>query len=103
MGQNFRRLADPKHVGLLPSLFIVAMIIPSFASLVRRLHDTNRSGWWLLATLVPVIGQLIILSFIVTDGQPGANRYGPNPKRQTTTQAAGSPEMGYLAPPIDGR
>jgi uncharacterized membrane protein YhaH (DUF805 family) len=97
------RLADPKHVGLLPSLFIVAMIIPSFASLVRRLHDTNRSGWWLLATLVPVIGQLIILSFIVTDSQPGANRYGPNPKRQPTTQAAGSPEMGYLAPPIDRR
>ena len=97
------RFVAPNHVGLLPSLFIVAMIVPSFTSLVRRLHDTSRSSWWLLATLVPVIGQLMILSFLVTDSQPGPNRYGPNPKRPPATEATGSPEMGYLAPPIDGR
>jgi len=97
------RVAVPKHVGVLPSLFIVAMIVPSFAGLVRRLHDTNRSGWWLLAAFVPVIGQLMILSFIVTDGQHGKNRYGPSPKWQPTTEASNDPGMGYLAPPIDGR
>ncbi len=96
------RFAAPKHVGLLPSSFIVAVILPSFASLVRRLHDTNRSGWWLLAIFVPVIGQLIILSFIATDSQRGANRYGPSPKWQPAAEAGNDPGMGYLAPPIDG-
>jgi uncharacterized membrane protein YhaH (DUF805 family) len=97
------RVVAPKHVGVLPSLFLVAIIIPSFASLVRRLHDTNRSGWWLLVTFIPIIGQLMILSFIVTDGQRGANRYGPSPKWQPNTEARCDPGMGYLAPPIDGR
>jgi uncharacterized membrane protein YhaH (DUF805 family) len=47
---------------------------------VRRLHDTDRSGWWVLLDLVPVIGPLVLLVFTVLDSQPGANRFGPNPK-----------------------
>lgn len=92
----------PYFLGL-PILYGVATVIPSLSSLVRRLHDTNRSGWWLLISAVPVVGPLILLGITVTDSDPGENRFGPNPKRQLTAQPAGNPEMGYLAPPLDTR
>jgi uncharacterized membrane protein YhaH (DUF805 family) len=87
----------------LPFLYIVATLIPSLSSLIRRLHDTNRSGLWLLISMLPVVGPLILFGITVTDSDPGENRFGPNPKRQPTTEPTGSPEMGYLAPPIDRR
>lgn len=92
----------PYFLGL-PILYGVATVIPSLSSLVRRLHDTNRSGWWLFISMVPVVGPLILLGITVTDSDPGENRFGPNPKRQLTAQPAGNPEMGYLAPPLDLR
>lgn len=87
----------------LPFLYMAATTIPSLASLVRRLHDTNRSGWWFFISMVPVVGGLILFAMIVTDSDPGENRFGPNPKLQPTTEATVSSEMGYLAPPIDRR
>jgi len=87
----------------LPFLYIVATMIPSLSSLIRRLHDTNRSGWWLLISMLPVVGPLILFGITVTNSDPGENRFGPNPKRQPTTEPTSSPEMGYLAPPIDRR
>ena len=47
---------------------------------IRRLHDTGRSGWWVLITLVPVVGWIILFVFYAQDSQPGDNRYGRNPK-----------------------
>jgi len=47
---------------------------------VRRLHDTGRSGWWLLIALVPIVGVIVLLVFMLLDSQPGDNGYGPNPK-----------------------
>lgn len=85
----------------LPGLYILATTVPSLCSLIRRLHDTGRSGWWFWTGLIPLIGPLLILKFTLDDSQPGENRYGPNPKLQPTKEAANSPEMGYLAPPID--
>jgi uncharacterized membrane protein YhaH (DUF805 family) len=61
-------------------LYGLAVLIPSLAVGVRRLHDTGRSGWWLLIGLIPVIGTIILLVFFATDGEPGDNQYGPNPK-----------------------
>jgi uncharacterized membrane protein YhaH (DUF805 family) len=87
----------------LPLFYAVATIIPSLSSSIRRLHDTNRSGWWLLISVLPVVGPLIFLRITVTDSDPGENRFGPNPKRQLTATPTGSPEMGYLAPPMDLR
>ena len=61
-------------------LFILAMLIPSLAVAVRRLHDTGKSGWFLLIGLIPFIGSIILLVFYCMDSQPGPNEYGPNPK-----------------------
>lgn len=65
-------------------LWGLAMLIPNLAVSVRRLHDTNRSGWWLLIMLIPLIGAVVLLIFYVMDGTPGPNRFGPNPKETAT-------------------
>ena len=67
-------------VGLLQSLYSLAVLIPSIAVTVRRLHDTGRTGWWILIGLIPFIGGIILLIFMVLDSEPGTNQYGPNPK-----------------------
>ena len=67
-------------VGLLSSIFSLAVLIPSIAVTVRRLHDTDRSGWWVLISLVPLIGWIVLLVFTVQDSTPDSNKYGPNPK-----------------------
>jgi len=67
-------------IGLLSGIFVLATFVPTLAVTVRRLHDTDRSGWWVLLDLVPFIGVLVLFVFTVLDGQPGANRFGPNPK-----------------------
>jgi uncharacterized membrane protein YhaH (DUF805 family) len=61
-------------------LFVLAVLVPSLAVGVRRLHDTNRSGWWLLISLIPLIGPIVIFVFTVLNGTHGSNRFGPDPK-----------------------
>jgi uncharacterized membrane protein YhaH (DUF805 family) len=68
------------NVGLLGGIYGLAIIIPSIAVSVRRLHDIDRTGWWLLISLVPVIGTIVLLVFAALEGTPGENRFGPNPK-----------------------
>jgi uncharacterized membrane protein YhaH (DUF805 family) len=67
-------------VGTLSSLYGLAVLIPSIAVAVRRLHDTGRSGWWWLISLVPFIGIIVLLVFAAQDSQPSNNKYGVNPK-----------------------
>ncbi len=67
-------------VGLLGGLYSLAVIIPSIAVGVRRLHDTDRSGWWLLIGFIPLIGVIVLIVFFCLDSTPGDNRFGPNPK-----------------------
>lgn len=67
-------------VGILGLILGLAFLIPSLAVGVRRLHDTGRSGWWLLIAFVPLIGVIVLIVFYVQDSQPGDNQYGPNPK-----------------------
>jgi uncharacterized membrane protein YhaH (DUF805 family) len=50
---------------------------------LRRLHDTDRSGWWVLIFLIPIIGAIVLIVFTVLDSDPGENQYGPNPKGAT--------------------
>jgi len=67
-------------MGPLSGLYTLVLLIPSIAVTVRRLHDTDRSGWWFLIWLIPLIGSLVLLVFTVQDGTPILNRYGANPK-----------------------
>jgi uncharacterized membrane protein YhaH (DUF805 family) len=66
--------------GILGALYGLAVLVPGIAVGVRRLHDTNRTGWWLLIGLIPIIGIIVLIVFFVQDSQPGENQYGPNPK-----------------------
>lgn len=61
-------------------IYILAMILPNLSVSVRRMHDTGRSGWWLLVSFVPVVGGLIFLIFTLLASEAGSNRFGPNPK-----------------------
>ncbi len=70
-------------IGMLSGIFILAMIIPGLAVSVRRLHDTDRSGWWILISLIPLIGGIWFLVLMVLDGTSGQNQYGPDPKEVT--------------------
>jgi uncharacterized membrane protein YhaH (DUF805 family) len=77
---------DPNMVGgllvLALILFWLAMFIPSLAVTVRRLHDSDKSGFWLLLHLIPV-GGFVIFIFTLLDGTPGPNRHGPDEKGRT--------------------
>ena len=67
-------------VGLLSTPYGLAMLVPAIAVTARRLHDIGRSGWWILFGLIPLIGTIVLLVFMVLDSQDGENRFGPNPK-----------------------
>ncbi|SER93414.1 DUF805 domain-containing protein [Salisediminibacterium halotolerans] len=65
---------------VLSSLYSLIVFLPSLAVAVRRLHDTGRSGWWILINLVPFIGQIVFLIFVIIDSEQQENRWGPVPK-----------------------
>jgi uncharacterized membrane protein YhaH (DUF805 family) len=69
--------------GVLSGIYGLAVLIPTLAVTVRRLHDIDRSGWWILIGLVPLVGAIVLLVFALLDGTPGTNQYGPNPKGAT--------------------
>ncbi len=71
------------EIGLLSGIYTIALLIPGIAVGVRRLHDTNRSGWWLLIGLIPIIGAILLIVFLASDSKPEENQYGPNPKVAT--------------------
>jgi uncharacterized membrane protein YhaH (DUF805 family) len=57
-------------------IYSLAVLIPGLAVGVRRLHDTNRSGWWLLIALIPIAGIIVLIVFWASDATPGPNQYG---------------------------
>lgn len=79
LGLNADAEPDAVPLGLL-SLAGLAFVLPNLAVAARRLHDTDRSGWWLLLNLLPGIGSLVLFFFFVTDGSVGRNRYGEDPR-----------------------
>ncbi|MCW2673094.1 MAG: hypothetical protein JWP14_1683 [Frankiales bacterium] len=81
---------------LVLAVVLIGIIVPSLAVSVRRLHDTGKSGWFLLIGLIPFVGGLILLIFTVMDSTPGPNQYGPNPKEG----GYGTPPPGYAAPAV---
>lgn len=78
-------------LGLLALLWL-GLLLPNLGLNVRRLHDTNHSGWWLFILFVPVVGGLVFFIFSVIPGTPGPNRFGPDPlgreRRDALTEQA---------------
>jgi uncharacterized membrane protein YhaH (DUF805 family) len=75
-------ISEEAGLGLLSGIYALVVLIPGLSVTVRRLHDTDRSGWWILIGLIPVIGGIALLVFMVLDSTPGDNQYGPNPKAE---------------------
>jgi uncharacterized membrane protein YhaH (DUF805 family) len=67
---------------ILYSLYALAVFIPSLAVIVRRLHDVDKSGWFYFICLIPLIGPIWLLVLFATEGTPGSNQYGEDPKNQ---------------------
>ena len=65
--------------GFIYIIAVIALILPSIAVLIRRLHDTDRSGWWFWIMILSIIGSIVILVFTLIAGDEGDNKYGPNP------------------------
>lgn len=61
-------------------LYMLVAILPNIAIMVRRLHDTGKSGWFHFLNLIPYVGSIVMIVLLAQDSQPGANQYGPNPK-----------------------
>lgn len=61
-------------------LYNLAVLLPSIGLGIRRLHDTNRTGWWLLIGLIPLVGFIVLIVFFATEGDKGDNQYGADPK-----------------------
>lgn len=72
--------SESEEIGVLSGIFSLLVILPSLSVTVRRLHDTGRSGWWVLLYLIPILGFLILLYFLVLDSNSFKNKYGNSPK-----------------------
>ena len=83
--------------GYVPMLLVgLVLFLPGLAVVVRRLHDTGRSGWWYWISLVP-FGSIVLLVFMFLDGQPYDNQYGQDPKAASRA-GGGYPPQGYAQP-----
>jgi uncharacterized membrane protein YhaH (DUF805 family) len=69
------------HFSLLGTVVSLAVLLPHLAVAVRRLHDTGRSGWWVLVGIIPLIGTVMLIVFFATDATPAGDKYGPAPKQ----------------------
>lgn len=65
--------------GFIGGIFTLATFLPNIAVSVRRLHDLDKSGWWLLIAFIPLIGFIILLVWFVRKGTAADNRFGPDP------------------------
>ena len=68
-------------IGFINLIFLLAMLLPSIAVAVRRLHDTDRSGWFYLLIFIPIIGPVVLIVFFIQQGTNGGNRFGDDPLR----------------------
>jgi len=71
---------DRTGYGLFSGLYSLAIILPSLGMEIRRLHDVGKSGWWIFISLIPLVGAIWLIVLLATEGQPGDNQYGPDPK-----------------------
>jgi uncharacterized membrane protein YhaH (DUF805 family) len=65
--------------GVISGIAGLALLLPGLSVAIRRLHDTDRTGWWILIGLIPLVGFIVLLVFYLREGDAGENRYGPPP------------------------
>ena len=65
--------------GTITTIVTILLFLPAFTAQIRRLHDIGKSGWWILWELLPFIGTLVLLYFLVKPSEKGTNKYGPQP------------------------
>jgi len=70
---------DGEYIGLLSGIYSLAVLLPSLAAGARRLHDTGRTGWWQLLSIIPLLGLIPLIVFWAKEGERGPNEHGPNP------------------------
>lgn len=70
------------NADILADLWALATLLPGLAVSVRRLHDSDRSGWWLFALMIPFVGLVLLVVWFIQDGTAGDNRFGPDPRRR---------------------
>lgn len=80
LGTTFKIEGTTIPYGYIYLLYALVVIIPGLAVAVRRLHDVGKSGWFFLIVLIPLIGSIWLLVLFLTEGKPGDNKWGPNPK-----------------------
>ena len=80
LGLDFKFNGESLLFGWMYLAYVLVTFIPGIAVTVRRLHDTNKSGWWGLIALIPILGSIWLLVLEVTEGDKGKNDYGPDPK-----------------------
>ena len=78
---------DGISYGLFYTLYVLAILVPSIAVIVRRLHDVGKSGAWFFIAFIPLIGGIWLLILLCTEGTQGVNGYGVNPKEGVEYQA----------------
>jgi len=83
MGWDVDRFIANGGGGIVGLVWILVTIVPAVAVLVRRLHDTGKSGWWALVGFLPLVGAVVLLVFTVTDSSPGENKFGLSPKESS--------------------
>jgi uncharacterized membrane protein YhaH (DUF805 family) len=74
--------------GVISGLAGLALVLPGLSVSIRRLHDIDRSGWWILIGLIPLIGFIVLLVFYLREGDAGENKYGPPPTEGAVAPAA---------------
>jgi uncharacterized membrane protein YhaH (DUF805 family) len=83
--------------GWLSTIYSLAVLLPTIGVAIRRMHDTGRSGWWILINLIPCIGWIWFIVLAAQEGNAGDNQYGPDPKaaERFGGPGAGPAEPGY--------
>lgn len=71
---------EPVTVGVVWIVYSLVVLVPSLAIVSRRLHDVNRSGWWQLIGLIPIVGLVVVIVWLATQGMNGPNQFGPDPR-----------------------
>lgn len=93
-------------LAVVSAVYSLAVLVPTLAVCVRRLHDTGRAGTYLLLLLVPIVGEVLLIVWLVQDSAPGTNRFGSDPKGAAAPPAQALPQqlaVRCLAGPLQGQ